>query len=1142
MSTELNLDIKECSDREATNSKLDSSKKKKCKCSKSFRNKFKKYKIRKDGYIDPDVVDVSKNFHMQLKIKSPIKLISSNNSNEVTVNCNIFAMGRNQATMKKVLFDSNINLKKENKQIVRHAIINLNKRELENTADEITLENKNTNAFEVMMSSRSRSIGSNSPGKEKPWHESNSEETLTKKNLKLKRSLILQKMAEAKGSSHNKELEEHKDAYIKHQMAKRKRNFKALLTTKSSKTDDLKTDTSKVLSDNNHKAVDKISTTVQETKIVQNPFIISKTRKIQNGDDDDEFLQKLSPSLKNRNMLSYFNKVEKQFEIDMFSNELDNKSNSDEETIIKVKFGTKRQKKSKKKRGVLDDVNIRTQNALVQDSVIDLTSPQIINKTIKDDLQTITKDNKGKNKEGAENIQNSNRKRKRTNIKIFKSDTLVNKALSATNSTDCTRPKRNIKKPVKYVDEVVLSSSDDETIFSIKKKKVIETKQKNVEDNKEKKPDSLKNANKLAPIFANKFQTSTISNEAKKKFLQSGVPKEIKKMIKKQLSASLQSNHFFATKHIQQNIASDTKIDFSVEFNLKNDNDTSVQLGFDGYNQLLSFCTNTTNKNINVMKCDIAASLKTIKNFNPNFPVYRTYRLLLNKCTEDYKQITMVKDLDDSSQILNEVSIESREDLNYLTWTEKYRSTFAKDIIGNFNSIKEMKQWLQSWQENAIKKNDQSDSDSSDFYYDSDTNSRDGMKTTNNLLIVTGPVGSGKTSSVYAVAAELSMKVIEVNASSRRTGKIILQDLQEATQSHKVNRTNVKGLESSQNVGKKRKKKNKQINEDKCKQKAFFKTESDSQCLTSSQESAATQMSLILIDDADIIFDQDDGFTPALTQIIQCSKRPVILVATSLTCQHLQKFLLCQNIVKMHRFQPHILGTWLDIMGLAETGLCWPGLGRTCLNYCKGDIRKAVNYFQFLMSSEANNNKQNDSQESAVSTDSKISIDVEDESSSLSWIDNDVHKKINDPNIFQSDSFKHMNMYFTTNLNYLTLWWNIPKLLFQPQSCQDSESVADSGCDVKHITLDAIANALDSFSIHDLICSRREPERYINYGPWYLNKSESVSECENFDNFDNCHEVLNDISQELISKSLLPVQPDFEDNIDVCLPDASTKW
>lgn len=170
------------------------------------------------------------------------------------------------------------------------------------------------------------------------------------------------------------------------------------------------------------------------------------------------------------------------------------------------------------------------------------------------------------------------------------------------------------------------------------------------------------------------------------------------------------------------------------------------------------------------------------------------------------------------------------------------------------------------------------------------------------------------------------------------------------------------------------------------------------------------------------------------------------------------------------------------------------------------------------------------------------SIDVEDESSCLSWIDNDVHKKINDTNLDQSDSFKHMNTYFTTNLNNLTLWWNIPKLLFQPQSCQNSESVADSGCDVKNITLDAITNVLDSFSINDLLCSRREPERYLNCGPWHLNESESVSECENFENFNNCYEILHDISQELISKSLLTVQPEFEDNIDVCLPDASTKW
>ena len=56
-----------------------------------------------------------------------------------------------------------------------------------------------------------------------------------------------------------------------------------------------------------------------------------------------------------------------------------------------------------------------------------------------------------------------------------------------------------------------------------------------------------------------------------------------------------------------------------------------------------------------------------------------------------------------------------------------------------------------------------------------------------NSVLLAGPAGSGKTSSVYALAEELSFNVLEVNASSKRNGKSILSQLHEATQSHTVN-------------------------------------------------------------------------------------------------------------------------------------------------------------------------------------------------------------------------------------------------------------------------------------------------------------------------------------------------------------------
>lgn len=59
-----------------------------------------------------------------------------------------------------------------------------------------------------------------------------------------------------------------------------------------------------------------------------------------------------------------------------------------------------------------------------------------------------------------------------------------------------------------------------------------------------------------------------------------------------------------------------------------------------------------------------------------------------------------------------------------------------------------------------------------------------------NTMLLTGSHGIGKTASVYALAHQLGFKVFEVNASSRRSGKQIMSQLQEVTQSMQVAKVN----------------------------------------------------------------------------------------------------------------------------------------------------------------------------------------------------------------------------------------------------------------------------------------------------------------------------------------------------------------
>jgi replication factor C large subunit len=78
-----------------------------------------------------------------------------------------------------------------------------------------------------------------------------------------------------------------------------------------------------------------------------------------------------------------------------------------------------------------------------------------------------------------------------------------------------------------------------------------------------------------------------------------------------------------------------------------------------------------------------------------------------------------------------------------MDWASKYRPKHIADVVGNGSALQLMVEWARSW------------------------------TTGSKPLILHGKPGTGKTSSVYALAADFSWEVIELNASDQRTRDII---------------------------------------------------------------------------------------------------------------------------------------------------------------------------------------------------------------------------------------------------------------------------------------------------------------------------------------------------------------------------------